>query len=86
MRLKAELAITTFVFLAFGIAEAQSLSTIVGTVTDPSGAVIPTATVTATEVATSLTRTAISDAQGQYVIPSLRHSGRTWRCSYSFER
>ena len=51
---------------------AQGLGTIGGTVVDPSGALIPGAKVTVTEVGTGLSRGATSDEQGRYVIPSLR--------------
>src|SRR5580704_18021424 len=40
--------------------------TIVGSVTDPAGAVVPGATVTISNVATGLTRTATTNAYGQY--------------------
>ncbi len=53
-------------------AHAQGLGTIVGTVTDPSGAVVPSAKVIVTQVGMGLTRSATADAQGYYVIPSLR--------------
>ena len=45
---------------------------IVGTVKDPSGAVIPNVTVTATEAQTSFARTAVSNASGEYELRSLR--------------
>src|SRR5438094_87363 len=51
---------------------AQGLGTIGGTVLDPSGALIPGAMITVTEVGTGLSRSATSDEQGRYVIPSLR--------------
>ena len=54
------------------LATAQGLGSIGGTVTDPTGAVIPSAKVTATEVDTGLTRTATSNAAGDYLIPALR--------------
>ena len=40
--------------------------TIVGSVTDPAGAVVPGATVTISTIATGLTRTATTNANGQY--------------------
>src|SRR5262245_40656541 len=43
-----------------------------GTISDPQGAVIPGAEVTATAVGTGLTRTTLANDQGLYVIPSLR--------------
>jgi len=42
-----------------------------GTVRDATGAVVPGATVTATNVDTNISRTAVSDAQGFYRIPAL---------------
>ena len=57
-------------FSAF--AHAQGLGSIVGTVSDPSGAVVASAKATATEAGTGFSRTAMTDSQGYYVIPSLR--------------
>ena len=54
------------------LAHSQGLSTINGTVSDPSGAVIPGAKVTATEVETTLTRDTVSSPDGLYVISGLR--------------
>ena len=51
---------------------AQGLGSIVGTVTDPSGAVIPGAQVKATESGTGVSRSAVTDAQGYYVVSALR--------------
>ncbi len=51
---------------------AQAFGTISGNVTDPSGAVIPGAKVTATETGTTFSRTATTGRNGQYVIPNLR--------------
>ena len=50
---------------------AQSTGTIRGTITDPSGAAIPNATVTATATNTGLTRTAASNDNGIFVFPAL---------------
>src|SRR5687767_10676905 len=53
-------------------ARAQSVSgTILGTVTDQSGAVISNAKVTVTNEGTGLTRTVITDRNGDYVVPSI---------------
>src|SRR5579862_2262913 len=46
--------------------------TITGTVTDPSGAVISGATVTATQIATGLKTSTVSAAGGNYAIPFLQ--------------
>jgi outer membrane receptor protein involved in Fe transport len=53
---------------------AQGFGSMVGRVTDPTGAVVASVKVTATEHGTRLSRSATSDAQGLYVIPSLRPS------------
>ncbi|HEU5452252.1 MAG TPA: carboxypeptidase-like regulatory domain-containing protein [Terriglobales bacterium] len=45
--------------------------TIVGTVTDPSGAVIPGATVSISDAATGLSRTTTTNDQGRYVISTV---------------
>src|SRR5258708_9520353 len=50
----------------------QGLGTIAGSVADPSGALIPSATVTAIEVETGASRTAVSSGSGYYVLNSLR--------------
>jgi hypothetical protein len=50
---------------------AQFSSAIEGTVTDPSGAVVPNATVTAKDTATTVTRTVQTSSAGNYRISSL---------------
>jgi len=55
-----------------GAVYAQGLGTIVGTVTDPSGATVPSATVKIIEESTSQTREAATNSGGYYVFPSLR--------------
>jgi len=62
-------------FILAGAVHAQGFGSIVGTITDPSGAVIVNAKVTATEVGRGFSRTATSDAQGRYVLTSLRPAG-----------
>ena len=59
--------------LAFG----QGFGTIVGTITDPTGAVVPAAKIRATDEATSISRETVTNGQGYYVIPSLRPSAYT---------
>ena len=51
---------------------AQGLSTISGSVTDPTGSVVPSARITVLEVGTGLSRTAVSSSDGYYAITSLR--------------
>ena len=61
-----------FVLLAgLGLARAQSTATVAGTITDPSGAVVPHAQVTVHGNATGLDRVVTSDEQGGYTVPSL---------------
>jgi hypothetical protein len=65
----ALLAITLFT----GMALAQrDLGTITGTVTDPTGAVVPGATITITEDATGLSYKVQTGASGDYVRPALK--------------
>lgn len=52
-------------------ASAQSTGTLRGTVTDPSGAAIPNASVTATATNTGLSRTAATNESGIFVFPNL---------------
>ena len=54
------------------IAYSQSTATLSGTVTDPSGAVVPQAQVTVHGLSTGVDRTAASDPAGSYTIPSLQ--------------
>ena len=53
----------------------QGLSSISGTITDPTGALVPRAKVTVVELGTGLSRTASANADGYYVINSLRPTG-----------
>ena len=44
-------------------------ATIVGTVTDPSGAVVPNVAITVTNTATSVSNSVSTNDAGQYVVP-----------------
>jgi hypothetical protein len=57
--------------LATPLAWGQAATSLRGSVTDPSGAAIPNATVRLTNADTNLERTVISDAQGNYVFPEV---------------
>src|SRR5689334_13131839 len=59
----------------------QGFGTIVGTVTDPSGAVIAGASVRVTDPAIGITREEKTNDQGYYVLPSLRPA--TYNLSFS---
>lgn len=58
-------------FLAAGPARAQVTATLSGTVTDPSGGVIPNAKVTLTNEATKESRQELTNGAGIYAFPSL---------------
>jgi len=68
-------AIRVFLWLSVSIlAWGQGLGTIVGTVTDPSGGVVPNAKVRILDQATGAARETVTNDQGYYVVPSLRPS------------
>jgi hypothetical protein len=70
--MKALRSLSIAILLLATFAAAQSYrGSIRGTVTDPSGAVVPNATVTATSVSTAQTRTARSGADGAFVLAEL---------------
>ena len=56
---------------ALGIASAQTFGEIGGEVRDPSGALIPNATVTVTNTATNASRVSTTNAAGFYSFPDL---------------
>src|SRR2546426_4499123 len=57
--------------LTASAAWAQATAQMSGTVHDESGAVLPGVTVTVTQVDTSVTRTAVTDEAGAYLLPNL---------------
>ena len=65
--------LTLALFLLFvpAFVSAQTSATISGTVQDPSGGALPGVTVTATSAATNAVRSAITGAEGRYVIAAL---------------
>jgi hypothetical protein len=50
----------------------QETATIVGYITDSSGALVPNATITVVNLATSISVTTVTDERGSYTVPSLR--------------
>ena len=52
---------------------------VAGTVTDPSGAVLPAAKVTLTNTSNGFVYTAVSNASGEYVVPNLAPANYTLR-------
>jgi Carboxypeptidase regulatory-like domain/TonB dependent receptor len=71
------LSVATLLLLAFLSSNlfGQTTGTIVGKVSDPSGALVAGATVTAQNVGTRYTRDAVTNSEGEYVIPSLTIGG-----------
>src|SRR5229473_2924715 len=57
----------------------STFATITGAVTDTTGAVVPSVTVTATHVATNITSTGSSNEAGIYNLPSLKEGEYTVR-------
>jgi hypothetical protein len=70
IRPRAILLPALFLFFC-GLTMAQNLTSLGGTLTDASGAVIPSATVTLENTATGATRTATSDEAGSYQFPQV---------------
>ena len=64
--------LVVFTLLSCVAAWGQGISTLNGTVTDPTGAAVPGVRIIATEVDTGLTRETVSTEEGLYVLNSLR--------------
>ncbi|MEP6719399.1 MAG: TonB-dependent receptor [bacterium] len=65
-------AFTLLLTLAAAATAQTFRGTILGTVTDPNGAVVPAATVTAKNIGTAIERTTISDEDGNYSLAELQ--------------
>ncbi|HTU36211.1 MAG TPA: carboxypeptidase-like regulatory domain-containing protein [Candidatus Acidoferrum sp.] len=65
------LAVLSVVFLWAAIAWGQATTSLRGTVTDPSGAAIPNATVTLSNTDTNIARTTTADTRGAYIFPDV---------------
>ena len=68
LRLAVFVAVFLTLFAAHSLAQE---ATIVGTVTDPTGAAVPNASITVTNSGTGAIRTLPTGSDGQYVVPSL---------------
>jgi Carboxypeptidase regulatory-like domain/TonB-dependent Receptor Plug Domain/TonB dependent receptor len=79
LRLTVLLAALVLLFAAQAVA--QSEATIVGTVTDPSGAAVANANITITNLDTGLSRTINTSGDGQFVVPDLRIGRYTVRAA-----
>src|SRR5438874_5227942 len=66
------LGVLVLLLVSLGASLAQSTATLAGTVTDPTGAVVPNANVKVRSLATNTTRETVSDSAGAYVVPSLQ--------------
>ena len=66
LKLAAVLLPLLFVLLSAGNLFSQNTATITGTVTDPTGAVVPGAQVTIVAVETNSSRTFVTDSAGRY--------------------
>ena len=71
IKILALLALPWFLPLAGAGAQSGTSSALAGTVTDNSGALIPRATVTATDVNTKTARTGETDASGHYLLSQI---------------
>jgi hypothetical protein len=72
LRLASALTVAVALGAVPSTAAAQAVSgTLLGNITDSSGAAVPGATITATEVETSISRTAVSNESGHYIFSSL---------------
>ncbi|MGA2730661.1 MAG: carboxypeptidase-like regulatory domain-containing protein [Terracidiphilus sp.] len=70
---KSMLGLVLAVLLCVSMARAQENAELSGTVTDPTGAVIPNAKVTITNVATGESRTVTSNGAGLFDFSGLNH-------------
>ena len=69
--LRLRVLLTATLLIACGSAWAQTTGTLLGVVSDPNGAVIPSATVRVTNTDTGFTANVVSNSEGSYLIPLL---------------
>ncbi|HXX16778.1 MAG TPA: carboxypeptidase-like regulatory domain-containing protein, partial [Candidatus Eremiobacteraceae bacterium] len=67
----SRLAVFAMLFLGVAFLASGQEATLVGTVTDPSGSVVPNVTITITNVKTGAIRSLTTNDVGQYVAPNL---------------
>src|SRR5215469_4947366 len=66
------ISLAVLVFAAFAFAQTMGTGTITGTVTDPTGAVVPGVKITAINLATGIERSVVTNPSGSYLIPALQ--------------
>src|SRR5262245_59033354 len=79
-------SVVVFLLILFAptcLAQSAGTSALTGTVTDPTGAVIPGVTITATSLKTNQTRTAKTDEVGVYRLALLEPGAYRVRFSFS---
>jgi hypothetical protein len=69
---KGLLVVWLLLLMGVSTSFAQSTASLGGTVTDPTGAVVPGASIKVRSLATNLVRETVSDSAGAYVVPSLQ--------------
>ncbi len=72
MNIRKAILTLSILILAVASGSAQSTATLSGSVTDPSGAVVPQAKVTVRGLSTGVVREVTSDSAGNYTVPSLQ--------------
>ena len=70
--LRGLFALVVLALVGIGVGLAQSTATLSGTVSDPTGAVVPGASVAIRSLATGVERSTVSDGSGNYTAPSLQ--------------
>ncbi|HXJ42052.1 MAG TPA: carboxypeptidase-like regulatory domain-containing protein, partial [Bryobacteraceae bacterium] len=78
-----QFAVFAFLLFIFGVPAFAQEATLVGTVTDPSGAAVPNATITITNTDTGVSRTLATSGDGQYVAPGLLNGRYTVKVAVS---
>ena len=66
-------------FVLFAVQAFAQEATIIGTVTDPTGAAVPNAPIALTNAGTGLVRNTVTNSDGQYVVPDLAIGSYTIR-------
>src|ERR1044071_2555101 len=78
-RILRGLALSALSIFCFAVLALGQDATVVGTVTDPTGSVVPKATISITSINTGQTRTLTTNESGQYVAPDTRDANGSFR-------